>query len=90
MQTRSQRSELEKVKTEIENSCKKNQKEKREKVRRMANQRAQARALEEYGVSSLIGCQNCIVKLTIEANTFKIEPAYIQMVSYYQFGGLLT
>ena len=46
----------------------------------MAGQGAQARALEEYGVPSLTGGQNCIVKLTIEANTFEIKPAYIQMV----------
>ena len=88
MQTRSKRLELEKVKPKIEKTCKKNCKEKRERNRSMAGQGAQARALEEYGVPSLTGGQNCIVKPTIEANTFEIKPAYIQMVSQYQFGGL--
>ena len=46
-----------------------------------AAQGAQARALEEYGVPSLIGSQNCIVKPSIGANTFEIKPAYIQMFS---------
>ena len=84
MQTRSQRPDLERVNREIEKSYKKNPKEKREKDRRMANpaaQGAQARALEEYGVPSLIGSQNCIVKLSIGANTFEIKPVYIQMFS---------
>ena len=71
MQTRAQRPELEKVNPEIEKYYKKNRKEKREKDRRMAN------PLEEYGVLSLIGSQNCIVKPTIEANTFEIKPTYI-------------
>ena len=91
MQTRSQRLELGKVIPEIEKSCKKNRKEKREQDKRMADlaaQRAQARALEEYGVPSLMGSQNCIVKPIVEANNFEIKPAYIQMVSQYQFGGL--
>ena len=48
-----------------------------------AAQRAQARALEEYGVSSLMGSQNYIMKPTIEAYNFKIKPAYIQMVSQH-------
>ena len=43
----------------------------------MENQGAQPQALEEYGVPSLTGSQNCIVKPTIEANTFEIKPAYI-------------
>ena len=88
MQTRSKHLELEKVNPEIEKTCKKNRKEKRERDRNMAGQGAQARALEEYGVPSLTGSQNCIVKPTIEANTFEIKPAYIQMVSQYQFVGL--
>ena len=55
----------------------------------MADQEAnQPRALEDYGVLSLIGSQNCIVKPTIDANNFEIIPAYIQMVSQYQFAGL--
>ena len=49
----------------------------------MADQGAQPRALGEYGVPSLTGSQNCIVKPTIEANTFEIKPAYIHMVSQY-------
>ena len=61
MQTRARRPKLEKVNPKIKKSCKKNQKEKREKNRRMANQRAQVRALKEYGVPSLTGSQNCIV-----------------------------
>ena len=91
MQTRSQRFELEKVNPKIEKFCKKNRKEKREQERRMADlvvQRAQVRALEEYGVPSLTGSQNCIVKPTVEANNFEIKHAYIQKVSQYQFGGL--
>ena len=47
----------------------------------MADQGAQPRALEEYGVPSMIGSQNCSMKPSIKANTFKIKPAYIQMVS---------
>ena len=93
MQTRSQRLELEKVNLEIEKSYKKNRKEKREQDKRMADlaaQRAQARALEEYGVPSLMGSQNYIVKPTVEANNFEIKPAYIIMVSQYQFRGLPT
>ena len=80
MQTRSKRLKLEKVNPEIEKTCKKNRKEKRERNRSMAGQGAQARALEEYGVPSLTGGQNCIVKPTIEANNFEIKPTYIQMV----------
>ena len=83
MQTISKRPELEKVNSEIKKTSKKNRKEKREKDRRMAEQGAQARALEEYRISSLTGSQNYIVKPTIEANNFKIKPAYIQMVSQY-------
>ena len=58
MQIRSQRLELENVNLEIEKSYTKNRKEKREQERRMADivtQRAQARALQEYGVLSLTG-----------------------------------
>ena len=55
MQIRARQPELEKVNPEVENSCKKNRKEKREIDKRMANQWAQARALEEYGVPSLTG-----------------------------------
>ena len=48
----------------------------------MTNQGAiPARTLGEYGVPSLTGSQNCIVKPSIDANTFEIKPAYIQMVS---------
>ena len=57
MQIRSQRSELERINSEIEKSYKKNGK-RREKDKIMANQvaqGAQARALEEYGVLSLTG-----------------------------------
>ena len=55
----------------------------------MANQQAnQPRALEDYGVRSLTRSQNCIVKRSIDANNFEIKPAYIQMVSQYQFAGL--
>ena len=81
MQTQLKCLELKRVNLKIEKSCKKNPKEKREKDKRMTNQRAQARALEEYGVPSLTESQNCIVKPIIEANTFKIKHAYIQMVS---------
>ena len=86
MQTRSKCLELEKVNPKIERACKKNRKEKKEKGKRMvdpAAQRAQTRALEEYGVSSLMGSQNYIMKPTIEAYNFKIKPAYIQMVSQH-------
>ena len=53
MQTRSKYLELEKVNPDIENTCKKNRKEKKEKDKRMVGQGAQARALEEYSVPSL-------------------------------------
>ena len=81
MQTRSKHLELEKVNPAIKKASKKNRKEKRERDRSMAGQGAQARALEEYGIPSLIGSQNCIVKPTIKANNFEIKSAYIQMVS---------
>ena len=89
MQTRSQHFELEEINLEIERSCRKIRKEKREKDRTMADQGAiPARTLGKYGVPSLTGSQNCIVKPSIDANTFEIKPAYIQMVSQYQFAGL--
>ena len=82
MQTRSQYFELEEINLEIERSCRKIRKEKREKDRTMADQGViPARTLGEYGVPSLTGSQNCIVKPNIDANTFEIKPAYIQMVS---------
>ena len=82
MQSRSQHFELEEINLEIERYRKKIRKEKREKERTMADQGAiPARALEEYGVPTLTGSQNCIVKPSIDANTFEIKPAYIQMVS---------
>ena len=77
MQTRSQHLKLDEINLEIERSCRRIKKVKREIV----DQGAQPRALEEYGVPSLTGSQNCIVKPSIKANTFKIKPAYIQMVS---------
>ena len=89
MQTRSQHFELEEINLEIERSCRKIRKEKRGKNRTMANQEEiPARALGEYGVPSLTGSPNCIVKPSIDANTFENKPAYIQMVSQYQFAGL--
>ena len=55
----------------------------------MADQGAiSARTLGEYSVPSLTGSPNCIVKPSIDANTFENKPAYIQMVSQYQFAGL--
>ena len=81
MQTRSQHLELDDINLEIERSCRRIRKEKREQDVVMENQGAQPRALEEYGVPSLTGSQNCIVKPTIEANTFEIKPVYIQIVS---------
>ena len=77
MQTRSRHFELDEINLEIERSCRRIRKVQRE----MADQGAQPRALGEYGGPSLIGSQNCIVKPTIEANTFEIKLAYIQMVS---------
>ena len=89
MQTRSQHFELEEINLEIERSCRKICTEKREKDRIIADQGAiPARTLGEYGVPSLTGSQNCIVKPSIDVNTFEIKPAYIQMVSQYQFAGL--
>ena len=82
MQTRSQHFELEAINLEIERSCRKIRKEKREKDRIMADQGSiLAKTLGEYGVPTLTGSQNCIVKPSIDANTFEIKPAYIQMVS---------
>ena len=84
MQTKSQHFELEENNQEIKRYYRKIRKEKREKDRIMADQRAiPARTLGEYGVPSLTGSPNCIVKLSIDANTFEIKPAYIQMVSQY-------
>ena len=77
IQTRSQHLELDDINLEIERSCRRIRKERREQDEVMANQGAQPRDLEEYGVPSLRGSQNCIVKPTIEANTFEIKPAYI-------------
>ena len=54
----------------------------------MVEPTTQAKALEEYGVPSVTGSQNYIMEPTIKANTFEIKPAYIQMVSQYQFIGL--
>ena len=89
MQTRSQHFELEEINLEIERSYRKIRKEKREKDWTMADQGAiPAKTLGEYGVPSLTGSQNCIVKPSIDANTFEIKPDYIQMVSKYQFAGL--
>ena len=78
MQTRSQHFELEEINLEIERYRRKIRKEKREKERIMADQQAnRPRALEDYGVPSLTASQNCIVKPSIDANTFEIKPAYI-------------
>ena len=86
MQTRSQHFELGEINLEIEKYQRKIRKEKRERERTMADQQAnQSRALEEYGVPSLTGSRNCIVKPSINVNNFEIKPAYIQMVSQYQF-----
>ena len=89
MQTRSQHLKLEETNLEIEKHQRKIRKKKRGRERTMANQQAnQPRALEDYGVPSLTGSRNCIVKPSIDANNFEIKPAYIQMVSQYQFAGL--
>ena len=53
MQRRSKCLELEKVNPEIKKIYKKNRKEKKGKVKRIAEPAAQARALEEYRVPSL-------------------------------------
>ena len=90
MQTRSLHFELEEINLEIERSCRKNRKVKKEKDKAMADQEAQdnpTRALEEYGIPCLTGSQNCIVKPSIQALNFEIKSAYIQMVSQYQFAG---
>ena len=63
MQTRSQHFELEDINLEIERSCRKNRKVKKEKDKAMADQEAQdnpARALEEYGIPCLTGSQNVL------------------------------
>ena len=55
MQTRSQNLELDEINLEIERSCRRIRKERREQDEVMVNQGAQPRALEEYGVPSLTG-----------------------------------
>ena len=77
MQTRSQHLALDEINIEIERSCRRIRKERREQDVVMANQGEQPQTLKEYGVPSLTGSQNCIVKPTIKANTFEIKPAYI-------------
>ena len=48
----------------------------------------QGRALQDYTMPNLDGNPNNIMSSTIEANNFEIKPVIIQMVLYYQFGGL--
>ena len=95
MNTRSKGRNLEKLNPEIEKSCKKNRKEKREKDRKImaedqAVQQARNHALQEYTMPNPEDNLSSIVKPNVDANNFEIKPAIIQMISQFQFGGLLT
>ena len=89
MNTRSKGTNLEKINLEIERSCKKNQKEKREKDKQkmVENQAARNRPLQEYTMPNPGDTHNCIMRPTVDANTFEIKTAIIQMVSQFQFRG---
>ena len=93
MHTRSKGSISEKINPEIEKSCKKNRKEKRERDKQImaedqAAQQARNRALQEYTMPTPGDNMSSIVRPTVDANNFEIKPAIIQMVSQFQFGGL--
>ena len=93
MHTRSKGSISEKINPEIEKSCKKNRKEKRERDKQImaedqAAQQARNRALQEYTMPTPRENMGSIVRPTMDANNFEIKPAIIQMVSQFQFGGL--
>ena len=95
MKTRLRRKNLEEFNHEIEKSCKKNHKEKREKDRKiMAEdqrvQQARNHALQEYMMPNPGDNLSSIVRPNVDANNFEIKPAIIQMISQFQFGGLLT
>ena len=95
MNTRSKGENLEKLNPEIEKSCKKNRKEKRAKDRKiMAEdqrvQQARNRTLQEYTMPNPGDNLSSIVRQNVDANNFEIKPAIIQMISQFQFGGLLT
>ena len=95
MYTRSKGRNLEGFNPEIEKSCKANRKEKRAKDRKiMAEdqgvQQARNRALQEYMMPNLGDNLGSIVRPNVDANNFEIKPAIIQMISQFQFGGLLT
>lgn len=93
MNTRSKGTNLEKINPEIEKSYKKNHKEKCKKDKQkmaddQAAQPARNRALQEYAMPNPGDTHNSIVRPTVDANTFEIKLAIIQMVSQFQFGGL--
>ena len=95
MNTRSKGRNLEKINHDIEKSCKKNRKEKREKDRKIMveDQEAQAvknHALQEYTIPNPGDTHNSIVRPTVDANNFEIKPTIIEIVSQFQFGGLLS
>ena len=95
MNTRCKGKNLENLNPEIEKSCKKNRKEKKAKDRKImaedqAVQQARNRALQEYTMPNLGDNLSTIVRPNVDANNFEIKPAIIQMISQFQFGGLLT
>ena len=79
MNTRSKGTNLERINLEIERSCKKNRKEKREKDKqKMAeNQAARNFPLQEYTMPNPGDTHNSIVRPTIDANNFEIKPGII-------------
>ena len=95
MNTRSKGGNLEEFNPEIEKSCKKNRKEKREKDRKImvedqGVQQARNRALQKYTMPNPGDNLSSIVRPNVDANNFEIKHAIIQMISQFQFGGLST
>ena len=82
MNTRSKERNLEEFNLEIEKSCKKNRKEKREKDRKImaedqVAQQARNRALQEYTMPNPGDNLSSIVRPTVDANNFEIKQTII-------------
>ena len=53
-------------------------------------QQARNRALQEYMMPNPGDNLGSIVRPNVDANNFEIKPSIIQMISQFQFEGLLT